>query len=323
MACGERLLGLRRYWGRIAVVILAAILSNCKASGEHGKSDAGDAASDADSDSDADADTDTDADADADGDADADTDGDADTDADTDADAGTDTGMDGGHPDGGGLDGGDMSQFVMSGCGGWTESKGVFDAGYSDKTLTGVDPQEYPNLECFAWEVDSLGELRIDLLDTVAECSGCVGANALVVAPDTVMLYLYDHKMPDACGCCFDLGLAVENVPVGKDLKVCPTHLHKWDEHPTSCSSPVTIPAASEPKGVLCRYQDFPDGCESTRLLGPCSKDMDECPEPYACQIEDGGVWGSCLPPCAGDTDCPLRHVLSCKDKLCRLSQTW
>jgi len=205
--------------------------------------------------------------------------------------------------------------------------------------ITGVDPAAVVGLRCISWERTGADGLKIDLVNFDGACGAQWSGDAAVDASGSLVLGLVN---PDCaisrCGVCiYDWSFELRAIPSAGDLPLtiridtCPGQqpLQTWG---------ATLPLASSPQGMLCRYADWnalgwqasaTSTCATINMpclgAGMCSSATTgrSCNQGLVCDTNGTADQYICLLPCSAQAPCPAGGVLSCQAGLCRPASVW
>ena len=204
-------------------------------------------------------------------------------------------------------DSGDVEfEYWNGGCSGYKGGHPI--------VLTPVDPEQYRGLTCVSWEVETPGELQLDLLRTVDRCMVDFSADVSIPDPRTVIVALETEGYDADCYCCYDHSITVYGVDTSGTVRV-------------TFGPSLVIPLDDAPAGIRCRWED-PSGpagamdCSYGDYHRPCgpSQRYETCPEGQACvELDSTQQIGTCKVECEADEDCPLA-LLSCQQGLCEIT---
>lgn len=199
-----------------------------------------------------------------------------------------------------------IADFEFRGCKYQTE--------YSGGLLnTGTDSRDYSGLECVAWKTSENDHLVIDLINFIYPCLYSESEAPKITAyfqEEGVIKFDFESNLTYvyACGMCqYDWSFELSNVQTDKPLKLV------IEEG----ASPVEIvlPLDSENTSIKCDYlsawDNFPGTLNNLAIGGPCEPDLVEADVP--------GGRTLCMATCDRTSDCPLNHILSCEQGICRL----
>ncbi|MBN2341779.1 MAG: hypothetical protein JXX29_10785 [Deltaproteobacteria bacterium] len=195
--------------------------------------------------------------------------------------------------------------------------------------LPWVVADQYPGLQCIAYQSTPDGAIAFNIINYTGNCSGVAGDITSVSKNDIEILL----RPPDCdelarCSCPFDLEFSVTDMSVDADVEIT-LQSYSCANDVVNCSSIAILPLGSTSTGMACRYGG---GSElGTSLHDECSsnpEDNNNCGEGLVCAAEtisdaDTGSAENerCLTPCISDADCPAPGALYCaNDHLCRIA---
>jgi hypothetical protein len=214
-------------------------------------------------------------------------------------------------------DNGDLVAFESAGCDDSGRSRAPLPAGF-----TPVDAASYDDMSCVSWAVGDKGTLLVDVINAFVGCGLAFEGSAVAGDAHTLTLGFRqeDCSVDVGCTCPYDFSFEATGVATDADLALtiergqCPSG--------ALCDARLTLPLASQPSGVRCRYAGSADVMEGTPYATCIATGQ---PVEYAC--DDGLVCTDiagfespiCLPSCHVESDCPAQDVLSCSGGACRL----
>jgi hypothetical protein len=188
-------------------------------------------------------------------------------------------------------------------------------------SVTVYNPEYYRGVECIAWDVDFSGQLNLDLFSKEMNCTGLETAHAVLSDSGNIELRLnLPDKLAD-CMCCFNLCFTVNGVSTDADIQLdLVTSANEWDD---SYRESVTLPLATEPSGIRCRYNaGLHRNCVLSETFLYCGDD-EPCPDGKECiEVSSDVPTAVCMEPCDIDNDCPSA-LLRCQEGFCHLAKTW
>jgi hypothetical protein len=208
------------------------------------------------------------------------------------------------------------------------------DAGVSSAAITGA---EYNGLNCFAWEQEPAGALRIEFYNLRDGCSVTWEGSAVRTDSKLELTAKNADCIVAACGSCeYDVAFELEPTATGEPLEPEPlaVELYVDDCQSRTLSAGASLPVHERSSGIVCREAAHISGyfgCGGAHLR-PCRNELGgvatSCDEPGA-TCNQGLVCEPraderlvCVATCSADSDC-LAEVEHCEAGRCRLRETF
>jgi hypothetical protein len=232
-----------------------------------------------------------------------------------------------------------MAHFSASECKSRQTSSTALSASGADASVSSaaVAGAEYNGLNCFAWQQEPAGALRIEFYNLRSGCSVTWEGSAVRTESKLELTAKNADCVVAGCTSCeYDVAFELEppaagQPPADKPLAV---ELYEDDCQSRTLSASASLPVHERASGVVCREAAHISGyfgCGGAHLQ-PCRDEAggvaSSCDEPGA-SCNQGLVCEPrpderlvCVATCTADSDC-LAEVEHCEAGLCRLRETF